>query len=210
MPTKHLTTIDLTNRFYCNVDIDSEVAMKLLTLAIKKSMAEHSLHNLKVTFDPSEYRETVDAIKYVFGVAREQGLLNDKFLFSAASDGYNDVLLTGKFQTELSHAICEEFSITPEQPNWLLKWFLHETNVSFYLPQGPENQRLSIEKLLRVVETTLGTKIDKKAKMGRKDILEEEDQAIGKYAHHASFMDGAEGFSLGVGLPKEFNARFQK
>lgn len=209
MPARTLTTIDLTNRFYCNVDIDSEVAMKLLTAAIKKAMAEHTLHNLKVKFDPSEYRETVDAIKYVFGVAREQGLLNDRFLFAAASDGYNDVLLTGKFQAELSHAICEEFNITPETPAWWMKWFSDEAVVRFYLPQGPENQRLSIEKLLKFIEATIGAG-EKKNKMTRKEILEEDAHVGGKFNNQAAFMEGMDNFSIGIGLPKDLNTKFSK
>lgn len=210
MPAKTLTAIDLTNRFYCNVDIDSEVAMKLLTLAIKKAMAEHSLHNLKVKFDPHQYKEVIEAIKYVFGVAKEQGMLNDKFLFAAASDSYNDVLLSGKFQSEFAHAICEEFSITPHEPHWLVKWFATEAEVAFHLPQGPENQRLSIEKMLKVIETTVGIKAEKKARMTRREILENDNQMIGKYGDHNGFAEGLDSLSLGVGLPKEFKARFQE
>lgn len=199
MPTKTVTTIDLTNKFYCNVDIDSEVAMKLLSLAIKKAMAEHSLHNLSVKLDPGEYKETVEAIKYVFGVAKEQGVLNDKFLYAAASDSYNDVLLTGKFQTEVAHAICEEFSITPQSPNIVTKWFVRTTPVRFHLPQGPENQRLSIEKILKVVEVTTGMKIERKVKMSRN---------TGEFK--ASFMDEADSFSIGAPFPGGFSAQFQK
>ena len=43
-------TIDLTNKFYRNVDVETEVANKLLTESIKRSMEEHALYNSTVTF----------------------------------------------------------------------------------------------------------------------------------------------------------------
>lgn len=149
---RSMQTLDLTNRFYRNVDVESEVATKLLAEAIKRSMEEHKLYNTRVQFNKFEYDAIIQAIKYVFRVAKEQGSLGDKFLNACLSDNYSDITWTNNFQVTLSDLITHEFNITPHKATLLNGGY---STVRFFLPHGTQNQNTSIEKLLAAIETTV-------------------------------------------------------
>ena len=143
-------TIDLTNKFYRNVDVETEVANKLLTESIKRSMEEHALYNSTVTFSSYEYDSVIGAVKYIFKVAKEQGVLDDKFLSACLSDNYKDITMTNGFKVNVSDYINHEFNISPQKPGWLNR----ASRVRFHLPHGTQNQNASVEKLLAVIEST--------------------------------------------------------
>lgn len=144
-------TLDLTNRFYRNTDIESEVATKLLTEAIKRSMEEHSLYNTRVIFNAHEYDSIINAVKYVFKVAKDQSSLDDRFLLACLSDNYSDITWTNSFQVALSDLISHEFNITPHKASWVNGGF---SKVKFYLPHGTQSQNTAIEKMLASIEST--------------------------------------------------------